>query len=137
MLRRSAVTLVALIAMGRAFGTSAMAIQTPLPSMIFFDPGSSAINSQGEDAISKAAGRFHSSSTRNRLTIEAHTNGAEARSSSDLSPRRAEAVKKRLLELGLPADRIEIRVYGDLRPLVIAPPGASEAQNRRVEIITD
>lgn len=93
------------------------------------------ITPPNDKVVRSAAETFQRIGNQAHVEIRAHTDGAEARSSSvTLSPARAEAVKKRLIDLGVAADRIEIRVYADSRPMVFVPPGTAEPQNRRVQI---
>lgn len=51
-----------------------------------------------------------------------------------LSQRRAEAVRRALVQRGWPADRIEIRAMGEEDPLVETRDGVREPANRRVRI---
>jgi len=51
-----------------------------------------------------------------------------------LSLRRANSVEKALIGLGLPADCLEIRYFGESDPVVRTPDGVAEPRNRRVEI---
>ncbi len=67
-----------------------------------------------------------------QVRVVGHADTAEANVA--LSVARAEMVKSRLIELGIPADRIAVVGRGDASPLVITPPGTAEPQNRRVEI---
>lgn len=55
----------------------------------------------------------------------------------DVSLARAEAVKAKLVELGVPASRISVHSRGDKTLLIPTPPGVSEILNRRVEIVID
>ena len=61
-----------------------------------------------------------------------HTESAEA--SIALSQARADAVRNRLLALGIPSDRICVIAQGNQRPLVSTRPGVAEPQNRLVKI---
>ncbi len=51
-----------------------------------------------------------------------------------LSLKRAENVRDRLIELGVPAGRITVRGHGEAQPLVETPDGVPDSKNRRVEI---
>jgi OOP family OmpA-OmpF porin len=113
---------------------STAAALTPTSYMVFFSRGSSAINEQDDKTIENVASVFRQK-TNARVVIAAHTDGEEAQAlSSDLSPARGEAVKRRLVAFGVPADRIEISAFGDSRGLVQHLTGAVEPQNRRVEL---
>jgi outer membrane protein OmpA-like peptidoglycan-associated protein len=52
----------------------------------------------------------------------------------NLSQRRAQAVSNRLVELGVPRERIEPAARGEEDPLVPTADGVREPQNRRIEI---
>lgn len=68
------------------------------------------------------------------IEIEGHTDdrgGAEH--NLDLSQRRAEAVRRWLIEHGVAADRLTARGYGSTRPAVPNITSANRARNRRVQ----
>jgi outer membrane protein OmpA-like peptidoglycan-associated protein len=112
-----------------------MALTPPPLPIVFFESASSAIGPEADNALKAAVDDFQRRPDRARIDLRAHTDGAEARtSSSALSPARGDAVKKRLVELGVPADRIEIWAFTDSQPLVGIQTGAAEPKNRRVEI---
>jgi outer membrane protein OmpA-like peptidoglycan-associated protein len=71
-----------------------------------------------------------------RLRVEAHT---DSKGSSDsnlrLSERRADAVVKALIRLGVDRVRLESAGYGDARPAASNRTGAGRAANRRVEFL--
>ena len=120
--------------MSLALLASTAAALTPSSFLIFFPRGSAAISAQDDRIIEMAASYFRQRANA-RVLLTAHTDGEEANTlSSDLSPARSEAVKRRLVELGIPADRIEIWAHADSRSLVQHPPGVAEPQNRRVEL---
>lgn len=104
-------------------------------SIVFFDIGSTKLAPQAEQAIETAVQQFEALRGSATVVLFAHTDASEARShSTDLSQRRGEVVKNRLVALRIPRDRIEVRALGDSSPLVMVPPGTAEPQNRRVEI---
>jgi outer membrane protein OmpA-like peptidoglycan-associated protein len=66
-----------------------------------------------------------------RLRVAGHTDRiGEPQKNQVLSEQRAEAVKQRLVQLGVAATRIRTTGYGDARPLYPSP----DARNRRVEV---
>ena len=72
-----------------------------------------------------------------RISIEGHTDsdGDEA-SNLDLSERRAEAVRARLIqEYGIDASRLESAGYGESRPVAPNDTPEGKQQNRRVELV--
>jgi len=52
-----------------------------------------------------------------------------------LSAQRAERMKLHLVEIGIPADRIQVAGRGERELLVPTPDNVDEPRNRRVEII--
>lgn len=52
----------------------------------------------------------------------------------ELSDRRANQVRNRLIELGVPADQLTARGYGESQPIASNSTAAGRAENRRVEI---
>jgi OOP family OmpA-OmpF porin len=69
------------------------------------------------------------------VIVEGHadTSGPDAYNQR-LSQRRAEAVRRALIQRGWPADRIETRAMGESDPLVATRDGVREPANRRVRI---
>jgi outer membrane protein OmpA-like peptidoglycan-associated protein len=109
----------------------------PIPKnfMIFFDfdksdltPAAQAILTQAADAIKKQG------STQIALTGYTDTVGS-AEYNLKLSMRRAEAAKKFLVNLGVPASEISTVGKGKTDLLVPTKDGVREAQNRRVQIV--
>ena len=56
---------------------------------------------------------------------------------AELALRRAESTRAYLARRGVPGDRMQIRSFGENRPLVNTSDGVREPQNRRVEIRFD
>jgi OOP family OmpA-OmpF porin len=70
------------------------------------------------------------------LLIEGHTDSTGSNSyNSDLSQRRAEAVRGFLASNGISADRIVARGYGESYPVTTNTTEAGRQQNRRVEVV--
>jgi outer membrane protein OmpA-like peptidoglycan-associated protein len=112
-------------------GGSALAMSPP-SYMIFFPYGGSEISTIGEYTINQVVDNFRKMRDAH-ITIVGHTDTAEA--SVPLSMARAVAAKMRLLEMGIPPDRISTVGRGDKGILVQTPPGTREPQNRRVEFV--
>jgi outer membrane protein OmpA-like peptidoglycan-associated protein len=73
-----------------------------------------------------------------RLTVEGHTDSqGTADYNLDLSQRRAEAVRAYLISRDYPADRIQARGIGKVRPVADNASPEGRANNRRVEIIVE
>lgn len=97
---------------------------------VFFKPNSAIVDEafiqiMKQNLIPAASSRFDGP-----ITLYGHCDTEE----KDVSLARAEAVKAKLMELGVPASRISVHSRGDNALLVRTPPGVSEPQNRRVEI---
>jgi OOP family OmpA-OmpF porin len=106
---------------------------TPLRYMVFFDFGKTDVGSQGEvtvNAIVEIFGRQKQGQA--VVVVEGHSDSAEA--SFALSSARAEVIKRRLVELGIPSDQIRVESRGDTSPVAWSGVGAREPQNRRVEL---
>jgi outer membrane protein OmpA-like peptidoglycan-associated protein len=102
---------------------------------VYFDHDSTAISTAGGATIRNAA-QYARQSTRSRITLTGHTDrSGGAAYNMNLSLRRAEAVKKALVDQGVPADAIEARGRGETQPLVMTPDGVREPQNNRVEFV--
>lgn len=69
------------------------------------------------------------------IVIEGHADqiGSPA-FNTRLSEQRAAGVASRLVELGVPRERLLVRHYGDSRPAATSPDRISQRRNRRVEI---
>ena len=113
-----------------AFAASASAT-TPLTMMVFFDYDKTDLSTQAEITL-KAFATVVGERRAAQAVVAGNTDTAEA--SVALSLARAEVVKSRLVELGVPSDRIRILAQGDARLLVKTTPGQREVQNRRVEL---
>ena len=73
-----------------------------------------------------------------RLTVEGHTDSqGTADYNLDLSQRRAEAVRAYIISRDYPADRIQARGIGKVRPVADNASPEGRANNRRVEIIIE
>ncbi len=128
----SRILIVAVTCVATFVGVTAFAMSPP-SYMIFYVSGGADISKQGENTIRHFVDAYRVKGTPSRVTVTGHTDLAEA--SMALSRARAEAVKDRLVELGVDADRIVVVARGGTQPLVLTSPGASEPQNRRVELV--
>ena len=71
-----------------------------------------------------------------QLTVEGHTDDAGGAEDNEiLSLKRAEAVKQRLTEKGIPPDSVKVFGFGKSRPLTNDTSERGRARNRRVEFI--
>lgn len=103
--------------------------------MVFFDWNSSTVSDDAASIIQDAAqSAMTLGVSRIELTGHADRSGAPGYNQA-LSLRRAEAVKAKLIELGLTSSEIVTVGKGEGAPLVPTPDGVREPQNRRVEIV--
>jgi outer membrane protein OmpA-like peptidoglycan-associated protein len=102
---------------------------------VFFDFDKSDITPDARQIIEQAAAAAKSQGTA-RIDLTGHTDtvGTVAYNQK-LSERRALAVKKALVELGIAADEITTVGKGKTDLLVPTPDGVREPKNRRVEIV--
>jgi len=72
-----------------------------------------------------------------RVSIEGHTDAdGSDESNSDLSKRRADAVRTYLInEFKIAADRLESKGWGESKPIDANTSAEGKANNRRVELI--
>jgi outer membrane protein OmpA-like peptidoglycan-associated protein len=105
------------------------------PFIVFFDWDRAAITPTAAAILDTAIEIRSARQAGSRVVLSGHAD----RSGSDevnaaLSRRRAESVRHYLVERGVEADAIEIRAFGEARPLVDTPDGVAEPQNRYVVI---
>jgi outer membrane protein OmpA-like peptidoglycan-associated protein len=145
MLRRAWPIVVATCAMLAACVDDQQALQTsdPIYTMVFFGTDSVALNKRAQDQLTntvnnptppiKAALQPNSKA---RICVTGHTDkvGPEALN-KEVAQRRADAVAKYLVELGVPQQRIVTESLGSSKPLVVTAPGTPEISNRRVEVV--
>lgn len=98
--------------------------------MIFFaEPNSAAFSTLGIKNLQRMA-----SEANGRLDGPIDVTGYADTEEADVSKARAEAIKAKLVELGVSPSRISVKWRGPQGRLVSNPPGVPEAQNRRAEI---
>jgi outer membrane protein OmpA-like peptidoglycan-associated protein len=107
----------------------------PQSYMVFFDFDKSVLTPEANDILAKVAADYKSGKYV-AVDITGHTDtvGTEAYNKK-LSVRRADAVKKALEALGVPATAIKAAGVGKKGLLVPTADGVREAQNRRAEVV--
>ena len=98
---------------------------------VFFDYDKSDIKAEGRQVLQRQADwlKKYSNVT---VTVEGHCDERGTREYNlALGERRATAVKKMLVALGVPANRVSTISYGKERPAVVGSNEAAWAQNRR------
>jgi peptidoglycan-associated lipoprotein len=98
---------------------------------VFFDFDRSDIKAEGRQVLERQA-QWLKNYANLTVTIEGHCDDRGTREYNlALGERRANAVKKALVALGIPASRISTISYGKERPAVVGDNEAAWAQNRR------
>ncbi|MFW0776481.1 MAG: peptidoglycan-associated lipoprotein Pal [Rickettsiales bacterium] len=98
---------------------------------VFFDYDSSVITMEGQQTLERQAEWLKQYGDMN-VTVEGHCDERGTREYNlALGERRASAVKKYLMGLGIAASRISTISYGKERPAVIGSDSSAWAQNRR------
>ena len=121
------------------------ALQTsdPIYTMVFFATDSVSLNKRAQDQLTntvrdptppiKAALQPNSKA---KICVTGHTDKVGPETiNKEVGQRRADAVAKYLVELGVPQQRIVTESLGSSKPLVVTAPGTSEISNRRVEVV--
>ncbi len=112
---------------------------SPVGSVLFtdieFDFGKDGIRPESEGIIAQVAQSLKNNPEM-KIKIAGHTDDiGDETSNLKLSARRAESVKRRLVELGIPERRISTAGYGEGRPLVPNSSDENRRRNRRTEFI--
>lgn len=102
--------------------------------IIHFDTGSANISADSQDILAKAANAIEQAPAGTRIEVGGHTdNTGNAAANQTLSEARATAVNKRLVELGVGADVLSSKGYGQDKPVADNGTAEGRAQNRRIE----
>jgi peptidoglycan-associated lipoprotein len=116
--------------------SSTMGDQTNAVNVVFFDYDSSKIDEEANMKLKQQAEMWTASKHKPTLVIEGH---CDERGTIDynlaLGARRAEAAKKALEKLGVPAEKLETISYGKERPAVMGNDEYSWELNRRAVTI--
>jgi outer membrane protein OmpA-like peptidoglycan-associated protein len=71
-----------------------------------------------------------------KISIEGHTDGqGDPQKNLELSQRRAESVRRWLIENGVDGARLDARGFGDTRPIATNKTAKGRAENRRIELV--
>ncbi|TDU82332.1 OOP family OmpA-OmpF porin [Kribbella voronezhensis] len=101
---------------------------------IIFLSGTAIVNDPSRPSVVKAAALLKSCAT-TRVEVAGYTdNLGSSASSLPLSQERADAVKATLTRLGVPAERLTSRGYGEADPVASNSTAAGRVANRRVEL---
>lgn len=101
---------------------------------IHFDNGRYAIKKSFDDSVKDFADYVKANDS--DIILQGHTDSTgTAKSNLVLSNKRANAVKSRLIKLGVKADKIQIQGFGDTRPVDTNQTDEGRSKNRRVDMI--
>ena len=121
------------------------ALQTsdPIYTMVFFATDSVSLNKRAQDQLTNTVGNptppikaALQPNSKAKICVTGHTDKVGPETiNKEVAQRRADAVAKYLVELGVPQQRIVTASLGSSRPLVVTAPGTPEISNRRVEVV--
>jgi OOP family OmpA-OmpF porin len=102
-----------------------------------FDFGSAQVLDSGEAILKEVAQDLKANpNLKIKILIEGHADSTgSSKYNTKLSQKRADAVKNKLAEYGIEADKIETEAYGEDKPVATNETKEGRAKNRRVEII--
>ena len=110
---------------------AAAEFQTQVGDRVFFSEGSAELGARARVAL-EAQATWLKRHTSLAVTIEGHADDAETIGHNlEVSRRRAEAVRRRLIESGVAAERIGTAAYGRERPIARCNEPWCAVQNRR------
>lgn len=112
-----------------------VAAVTPMTYVVLFDFDKSNINANAAAVIQRVVADYKTNKA-TAISVTGHTDraGTEAYNLK-LSERRADAVRKALVDAGVPAEAITTAWKGESEPAVPTADGVREQANRRAEII--
>jgi OmpA-OmpF porin, OOP family len=103
---------------------------------LVFDKDGSVIDPVGTTVLDVVVEAIKARCPTQHFVIEGHTDlSGSPQHNQALSERRAETVKRYLVEHGIAADRLTTVGYGSSRPLTTDPSPAAQAINRRVTLV--
>jgi outer membrane protein OmpA-like peptidoglycan-associated protein len=105
---------------------------------VTFDLNKADLKSESKKALQRVAGMMKAFSTM-VIEVRGHTDSQNKTGDADynakLSQRRADAVCAALAKLGVPAERMHARGFGDTLPVADNTTDAGRAKNRRTEFV--
>lgn len=111
-------------------------LKAKLPSAAFAS-GKAELSAEYKKKL-KEVGAILASQPDQKVRVEGHTDSSGSQSSNlTLSKRRAESVKKVLVESGVSGDRVRTEGFGSKNPIADNKTVEGRAENRRVEIFFD
>ncbi len=116
-------------------------VKVELQSRLLFPTGSSELSDEGKKVLRRIVKSLEDREL--KLIIEGHTDNKplrgklkeKYRSNWGLSAARALAVIEYMRSIGVPEDRLELRAYGDTKPIATNDTEEGRAKNRRIEVL--
>jgi OOP family OmpA-OmpF porin len=107
-----------------------------LKGKIQFETGSTTIKPKSQKLVDRVATLIKEHPEIRRVRVEGHTDEiGPSMTNQALSERRAEAVRRALIQRGIAPGRVVARGYGESKPIAPNKTVAGRAKNRRVEFI--
>lgn len=120
--------------LGTPLGASAE-FQSEVGDRVFFGEGSAQLGARARAALAAQAAWLARNQAAS-VIVEGHADDAGAAEHNlEISLRRAEAVRRRLIESGVAPERIHVRAFGRERLIADCAAAACTAQNRRAVTI--
>ena len=103
---------------------------------VYFDNDKDTIKPISFGLLGQVASTMKAHAEIAHIRVEGHTDRwGDPAHNLDLSQRRAESVRRYLIEQGVPADRLDAKGFGSTRPLDARKNFAADDKNRRVEFV--
>ncbi len=106
----------------------------PATFLLYFVTGTDELTPSSKDELAKVLAAVKDRPSPDVLVIGHTDRVGDDKDNDRLSAQRAERVKRYLVEIGIPAERIHTAGRGEREPLVPTADNVEEPRNRRVEI---
>ncbi|EIJ41685.1 outer membrane protein/peptidoglycan-associated (lipo)protein [Beggiatoa alba B18LD] len=101
---------------------------------VLFDFDKASLNASAQATVDQLAGIIQQNAGR-YIAVEGHTDNVGSKSyNQDLSERRAESVAQALVSRGVDYGRLQVKGFGENRPVVSNKSASGRQKNRRVEV---
>lgn len=107
----------------------------PVTYLLYFEPSSSTLTQESEKLLPQIIDYIHKTNSTD-ISVSGHSDRVGSRDNNiRISRERAEVVAKRLTDIGVAAESLDVASYGMEFPLIDTLEGTAEPRNRRVEIV--
>lgn len=120
----------------RAFGKAMAARpEPPVRFLLYFETGGTNLTPVSERQLPEILAAIRGR-TAPEVDISGHTDRSGSKDyNRKLAGRRGEAVRDRIVEIGVEPERISVSSHGENNPLIETDDGVAEPRNRRVEVV--